>query len=300
MEGNPNMHKTKILCITVSILLIGSIGLNLCQFFCKEEFQPLDWLQTEEFVDQTIRGVLVNSEAFREGDDLSIAYDLENAAYDRLLEQYHLAETAGDGSEFSKAKNLMQAYSGRIRHSSSVAVSDENMNAEYLLEHYLDSKEGTYCRAKAQILNEMCLSLGICSRKLWIIPLSIYDKECHVVNEVWDSAYNKWIMLDISNNLYWVDENAEPLSMLEVRDRMIHDRFCTPVSEDDDLKDLEKARKDHEFYYAYYAKNLAVLKYMDMYTVGETQGCYLLPVNYALKSDVKLISREAVERKPFA
>ncbi len=66
------------------------------------------------------------------------------------------------------------------------------------------------------------------------------------------------------------------------------------------LKDLEKARKDHEFYYAYYAKNLAVLKYMDMYTVGETQGCYLLPVNYALKSDVKLISREAVERKPFA
>ena len=107
-------------------------------------------------------------------------------------------------------------------------------------------------------------------------------------------------MLDISNNLYWVDEKAEPLSMLEVRDKIINKEFCTPVTDDDDLNDLEKTRRNNDYYYTYYVKNLAVLKYMDSYTVGETHGCYLLPVNFALKDDVKIISRKAVENKPYA
>lgn len=56
----------------------------------------------------------------------------------------------------------MHAFAGRIKHSSSVQLKKEDMNAEYLLANYLDnSQEGIYCRAKAQIMNEMCLSLGI-------------------------------------------------------------------------------------------------------------------------------------------
>ena len=294
------MKKTKIFCIIISVLLVSSIGLNIWQLFCSEDLQTLNWLQSAEFVNDTTLGILVNSEEFRDGEDITITYDLENDEYSRLREKYKLDKIAGDGSEFSRTKKLMREFSGRLRHSSSVAVSDENMNAEYLLENYLDSKEGTYCRAKAQILNEVCLSLGIYSRKLWIIPLSVYDTECHVVNEIWDSQYNKWKMLDISNNLYWVDEKAEPLSMLEVRDKIINKEFCTPVTDDDDLNDLEKTRRNNDYYYTYYVKNLAVLKYMDSYTVGETHGCYLLPVNFALKNDVKIISRKAVENKPYA
>lgn len=92
-------------------------------------------------------------------------------------------------------------------------------------------------------LNEMCLALEIYSRKLCIIPLSTYDTECHAVNEIWDSDYRKWIVLDISNNLYWVDEKGIPLSMLEVRDKIINGELCIPVSPNDNLDNIEKTRK---------------------------------------------------------
>ena len=46
------------------------------------------------------------------------------------------------------------------------------------------------------------LALGIYARKVWIMPNSGYDSDCHVVNEVWDSTLNKWVMLDITNNQY--------------------------------------------------------------------------------------------------
>lgn len=262
--------------------------------------KPLGWIQSEEFVMDTIKGILLNSKEFRDGEDVVFEYDFENEEYSGLLEKYRLEDISGEGSEFIRARNLMNEYAARIRHSSSVAVSPENMNAEYLLENYLDNKkQGTYCRAKAQILNEMCLALGIYSRKLWIVPLSRYDDECHVVNEVWDSEYGKWIMLDISNNLYWVDENAVPLSMLEVRDKIISEEFCTPVLSSDDLSDLKKSFKNNKYYFTYYAKNLAALRYMDTYTVGETNRLFLIPVNYTPDENWSLISRESVERSPL-
>lgn len=63
------------------------------------------------------------------------------------------------------------------------------MTALSLLEYGLDQPErGINCRCKAQILNEMLLALGVYSRKVWIMPESIYDDECHVVNEVWDAS----------------------------------------------------------------------------------------------------------------
>ena len=302
MKEKLRNNKTKIAIIVLSIQLVSSIGLNIYAYAGTDhEEAPLFWLQSEEFVEETINGVLKNSKDFRDGEKIVFEYDFDNKEYATLLEKYHLKETAGEGSEFAKAKNLMHEYAGRIRHDGNAKVLPENMNAEYLLAAYLDNKkEGTYCRAKAQILNEMCLSLGIYARKLWIESLSVYENECHVVNEVWDSEYEKWIMLDISNDLYWVDENATPLSVLEIRDMIINNEFCTPVISDDDLKDLQKSREAYEYYYAYYVKNLAVLEYMDRYTVGETQGFWLMPVNYTSEEDeIRLISRDSVEASPI-
>lgn len=55
----------------------------------------------------------------------------------------------------------------------------------------------------------------------------------------------------------------------------------------------------NDYHYTYYVKNLAVLRYMNSYTVGEKDGYYLLTKNYALKEEVSLISRNAVERAPY-
>lgn len=105
-------------------------------------------------------------------------------------------------------------------------------------------------------------------------------------------------MLDISNDLYWVDEYATPLSVLEIRDKIIEGEFCTPVSATDNLSDLQKSLENNQYCFFCYVKKLVALEYMENHTVGETQSYYLLPVTYATTEDIRLISREAVEAAP--
>ena len=145
----------------------------------------------------------------------------------------------------------------------------------------------------------MCLALGIYSRKVWIMPNSGYDNDCHVVNEIWDTELNKWIMLDITNNEYWVDENGTPLSILEIRQKGAMREFCTPIQPGDNTDNLEQLKEKYIGDFLYIMKNMVYMEYCDKYTVGESETIYLLfPDN--LDTDYeKIISLNACEKAPI-
>ena len=193
----------------------------------------------------------------------------------------------------------MDEYAPRLTHKSNYDNSVD-MNALSLLKHSLDNEShGINCRNKAQILNEMCLALGIYSRKVWIMPNSIYDSDCHVVNEVWDTKLGKWVMLDITNNEYWVDENGTPLSVLEIRYKGAMQEFCTPVKPGDRLDDLEGLKEKYIGDFLYIMKNMVYMQYCHRFTVGESEVIYMLfPENLDTKYEM-IISEESCERAPF-
>jgi hypothetical protein len=148
----------------------------------------------------------------------------------------------------------------------------------------------------------MCLSLGIYARKVWIMPYSEYDRDCHVVNEIWDTGLNKWIMLDITLNEYWVDENGIPLSVLEIRQKGALQEFCTPVKSGDITDDLEQLKNKHIGDFLYIMKNMVYTEYCDRYTVGESDRFYLLlPENLSItdRTYEKVISPDSCEKSPF-
>lgn len=264
-----------------------------------------DWITQTSYLQSTDEiyymeaGILYNALEFREGEDFAVTYDFDNEEYPELLSKYSVKETAGDGTEFERASALMNEYSGRLRHKSDYDNHVE-MNALSLLEYSLDNNnQGINCRAKAQILNEMCLALGIYSRKVWICPNSVYDTDCHVVNEVWDSSLNKWAMLDITNNYYWVDESGTPLSVLEIREHIAKQEFCTPVSPGDKLDNLEKSLNRNYDNFLYIAKNMVYMQYCDENTVGEGEKFYsLVPTAVTFDAGCLLISKETVEAPP--
>lgn len=298
------MEKTKvnvkkiILLVGIVVLIIGlcvSIGFNIYQALCGFD----SYLQSTDEIYIMEAGILRNNLEFHDGTDYELIYDFSHDNYKTLKNKYKLENTAKGGTEFEKALRLMDEYAPRLTHES---YYDNHVpaNALDLLEYSLDNKkQGINCRAKAQILNEMCLSLGIYSRKVWIIPYSGYDVDCHVVNEVWDSSRNKWVMLDITNNEYWVDKNNTPLSVLEIREKAALREFCTPVEAGSKTNNLQELKEKNIGDFLYIVKNMVYMKYCTNYTVGESEKTYLLlPKNMPTEYEL-LISKNSIECSPI-
>ena len=291
--------KKKSIKVALVVFLCVAVCLSIAQNVYYAFWGLDSHLQSTDEIYIMEAGILTAHETFRPGVKHVFTYDMEHDDFPLLKETYGLEKQAGEGSEWQKATRLMDAYAGRLTHKSNYDNHVE-MSALDLLEYSLDKKEnGINCRAKAQILNEMCLSLGLYSRKVWIMPLSPYDSDCHVVNEVWDSSLNKWVMLDITNNQYWVDENGTPLSVLEIRRKGAEQAFCTPVCPGDDMKDLQKLQKKYMGNFVYIMKNMVYTEYCAEYGVGEIKPFYLLfPENLETEYEY-LIDLIAVECAPM-
>lgn len=291
----------KIILIAVSVILgIGfcvCAGLNIYFALCYVKGES--YLQSTDEIYIMEAGILKNNSEFYEGTDYQLTYNFSHENYETLKTKYRLERTAKDGTEFERALRLMNEYAPRLTHKSNYD-NHVPVNALDLLEYSLDNKNhGINCKNKAQILNEMCLSLGIYARKVWIMPYSDYDGDCHVVNEVWDSSLGKWVMLDITNNTYWVDGNKTPLSVLEIRGKAASREFCTPVEVGDKTNNLQKLKEKNIGNFLYIVKNMVYMEYCTEYTVGESEDIYLLfpkniPTEYQL-----LISKNSVERAPM-
>ncbi len=274
----PTKNIKKILLIVGSIILsLGlcvSIGFNInfeiCYIKCDSYLQSTDEIYIIE------SGILKNNLEFHDGTDYELQYNFSHENYEKLKNKYNLENTAKEGTEFERALRLMDEYAPRLTHKSDYK-NEIPQSAIELLEYSLNDKNhGINCRAKAQILNEMCLSLGIYSRKVWIMPYSAYDTDCHVVNEVWDSSLGKWVMLDITNNTYWLDENKTPLSVLEIRGKTALNEFCTPVEAGDNTNNLQELKNKNIGNFLYIVKNMVWMEYCTEYTVGESKNYYIL------------------------
>lgn len=298
MNKTKHVKKALVICVIVllTISLVASIGINIYQFN-SNSFST--YLQNTDEIYVMESGILHGYLEFADGQDYDFSYDFENEDYSLLIDKYKIDTIAGDGSEFEKAVRLMNEYAPRLTHKSDYDNHIE-INALSLLDYSLDNTEqGINCKNKAQILNEMCLALGVYARKVWIMPNSKYDGDCHVVNEIWDTQLNKWIMLDITNNRYWVDENGTPLSILEIRYKGAMQEFCTPVYPDSKLDNLEEIKDASIGNFLYIMKNMVYFEYMTQYTVGESDNSYLLlPENFN-KDFENMISQKAIEAPPI-
>jgi hypothetical protein len=285
----------KVMIILMAALLTVSACVNGYYIF----FTPECYLQSPEEIYIMESGILINNLAMRQENDVALQYNFEHEDYAKLILQYQIDQIAGQGSEWERAARLMNTFAPRLRHLSNFDNHIE-MSALALLDYSLDHPgHGINCRSKAQILNEMCLALGIFARKVWIMPNSGYDNDCHVVNEIWDTTLNKWVMLDITNNQYWIDGEGTPLSVLEIREKGANREFCTPITYGENPEKPEKLLKKHESEFLYIMKNMVYMQYCEQYTVGESDMIYLLfPENLKTKYE-HLISEGSIVRSPM-
>lgn len=229
------------------------------------------------------RGILFHNQSFELGNADNIIYDFTCPEFKELRTAYNLDAIAGKGSDFARAKRLLHHLAPRLTHSSWYDNHIE-CNALRLLEYSLDNpQQGINCLNKSKILAECCLAVGIYARRVRILPYSPFDFDNHVVTEIFDRGLDKWIMLDLTTDGYYIDETKTPLSLLEMRRRFANGEFVTFVRSGDSLKDVHKLREKYLQTNMYICKNLFCFQFEKFSTFGEkVEFLHLVPANYSI------------------
>ena len=211
---------------------------------------------------------------------------------------FNLDSVAGDGDEISKILNILHFAHSTIRHDGGNFALCE-FDAIDIYNYHKSTGKGVNCRHLAITLNEMYLSMGIPSRYVTCMPYNTRDQDCHVINSVWSSQYQKWIWIDPTFEAYVKDENGNLLSIPEVRNRLIEGR---PLFLNEDANWNYENKQTKEYYLEnYMAKNLywfdCVTKYCfnpeSRYRYVENKHVFLTPSTYEKSSDWAVITHDA-------
>lgn len=195
-------------------------------------------------------GALKMADTFRSDREESIKY-LFDDAYDDLKAAYPIESTAGEGDDFERAVRLLKWLSANTKHKGNY---DNHIapHAKPLLDYSFGNNEnGINCAALSAALTEILLAVGIKARCVFMMPLSPYDSDNHVVVEAYSEKLGKWYMLDPTYGLY-ASYNGVPQSIMEIRALLADGE--KPEFNGDAHYNGEKY--DVEYTYDYYAKNM--------------------------------------------
>ncbi len=222
----------------------------------------------------------------------------DNSYFKSLRKRYNLDSIAGKGDDFSQVVNLMHWLHNLVPHDGNNG-NPEIKNAENMISVCKKESRGLNCRGLAMTLNECYLALGFKSRYVTCLPkdsLKI-DKDCHVINTVFLNSLKKWIWIDPTFNAYILNENGEPLSIEEVRMRIIDNR-PVEVSPGANWNNKNPVVKE-DYLFSYMAKNLYILQSpVESKYDTETPIAYQKAENKGNPEYVELLPMDYFRQKP--
>ncbi|WP_295936582.1 transglutaminase domain-containing protein [uncultured Alistipes sp.] len=165
----------------------------------------------------------------------------------QVRKYFNLDSIAGDGDELSQIVNLLLFVSDSVKYDGGNWALCEFDAIDFYNYHKATGK-GINCRHKAMMLNEIYLAMGFYSRYVTCMPKDQDDPDCHVINCVYSQTLKKWLWMDPSHGIYVMDENNNPLSISEVRERLINGE---PL-----VLNKETTKKKEWYLDSYMAKNL--------------------------------------------
>ena len=216
--------------------------------------------------------------------------DSSHTKLKNLKKAYDLESIAGQGDELSQIFNLMIWVNENIRHDGS-STNPFPPNADNIIETCKKEDRGVNCRMLATVLNDFYLAVGIKSRHITCMPYEQDYDDCHVVNVVFSTQLDKWIMMDPSFAGYFKDENEGYLGLSEVRERLINNDFL----EFSNHLNHNGKKYTQKTYKTYMAKNLfrfscpAVSEYNYEAKRSEDRAYIeLIPSNYVTGQNAKI------------
>ena len=146
--------------------------------------------------------------------------DFKHPKLAELRRKYKLDEVvAGAETEFEKMVMLRNWVKSQWRYK-----PPTDKYPAWDADEILQLKKG-FCVQFAIVYMQCCQSLGYNARFVFGYHSGVVNTG-HEVTEVWSNQYNRWVLMDANGDLHYADpETNEPLSMLEVHDRMVKEYY---------------------------------------------------------------------------
>lgn len=182
----------------------------------------------------------------------------------------------GSKDELDKSLKILNWINDNMKYKNNIKVITDNKSSLDVLED-LGKKDAYSDEEICIVFNDFALSTGMISR----IGKLIASKEDKVkikdnisVCEIWSTKYNKWIMIDPSNNNY-ILKNDIPMSAIEVINNNLEE--LSVVGE----KSESKYKKD-------------IIKYLEAYSIKIDNGVYGIGKSNSYICYVNSINKDSV------
>jgi hypothetical protein len=140
----------------------------------------------------------------------SFAVDSGNASahYTEIVRQHSLVVPGDDwATALAIGRHLL---SGGRRHASAI---QSDLDRTY--ERITRNGEG-YCGDYADVFTGLAHAAGLSTRP-WAFSFDGFGGRGHIFNEVWDRGSQRWIAIDVFNNMYFAGPDGRPLAAMDLR-----------------------------------------------------------------------------------
>ena len=213
--------------------------------------------------------------------DVTFTYDFDDPLLAELEVKWGLRKIAGEGDTQSRALNLLHWLCMHTRHGNPQSLPEGlRMDAQSLLDWSYD-QPGNDPNGKhlSIVFSECMLAVGIRAYALWCYP-KVFKGEKACVVQAWLPEEDRWIMLDPSFHVYFIDETGWIFSASEVRERLGSSAVLRLNPEGQGVAD---------WYADSMAKNMYYFSRMRDMRYGAMQEgvhwVYLCPVGYDLQDE---------------
>ena len=166
--------------------------------------------------------------------------------------KYNLDSIGRIGDEFDKQINLLQWVNHSFRHNGIEPLPTKITTDSLVI---IGQNGGINCGGLAIILSSAYLSMGFKSRFITCLNSDTTFNDPHSLTMVFSNLFDKWIMVDPTYCAFFMDERGIPLSIEEIRFRMING-LKIQLNDEFNLNSVSISGTSTDHYYEYLTRNM--------------------------------------------
>lgn len=182
-------------------------------------------------------------------------YNFSSIYLKKLEEEYQILKLVQNSqSDIDIIIKLMRWVYEKLLYRESYEKNLSHLHAVDILDIAKAERKSVNCLSHATVMTEVLLLYGFYAKTVTCLPIGTFPYDCHNITVVYVKSIKRWIALDPTFNIYFMDNNGQLISLDSIRKACINNEEILIVS--NHRFQSSETRTFQKIYMKYMAKNL--------------------------------------------